>query len=97
MNDSLVFLLGDFKFVPDNEGNIDVLHEKINSLVNRGIVEVNAESIDKKNNITISRKINLHSFLKIKEMQALPDAVVLDFLISKGGLKKSDFVKRIIL
>jgi|GEM_PF-3165084 len=97
MNDYLFFLLGDSKFVPDNEGNIDVLLERINSLVNRGIVEVNAESIDKKNNITISNKINLHTFLKIKEMQSLPDAVVLDFLISKGGLKKSDFVKRIIL
>jgi len=97
MNDSLLFLLEGFKFVPDKEGNIADLQEKINSLVNKGIVEASAESIDNKNKIIISNKINLHSFVKIKEMQSLPDAVVIDFLISKGGLKNSDFVKRISL
>ncbi|KUG26075.1 hypothetical protein ASZ90_004099 [hydrocarbon metagenome] len=45
----------------------------------------------------VSNKINLNSFIKIKEMQSLPDAVVLEFLISKGKLKNSDFINRIKL
>ena len=35
-------------------------------------------------------------FLKIQEMQSLPENIVYDFLVTKGQLKKSDFMERIL-
>lgn len=40
--------------------------------------------------------LNVHLFTKIKEIQDLPDWVIIKFLIAKGKLSNSDFRDRIL-
>ncbi|KUG26510.1 hypothetical protein ASZ90_003653 [hydrocarbon metagenome] len=97
MSNSKIYSLQDFKGYANREGNINLLQEKVDKLLGDGVQFVIAEIYGADNDLIVSNKINLNSFIKIKEMQSLPDAVVLEFLISKGKLKNSDFINRIKL
>ena len=53
--------------------------------------------INKTANTKLLKKLNINvkTFKKIKEIQQLPDVVIIKFLLAESSLTKSDFLKRL--
>ena len=78
----------------NDETSVDLLNEKISELKKSGygrlMVNIKA-SPDEEVKIA---DIDIELFEKIKNMQELPDFVVINFLQAAGKLKETDFNKR---
>ena len=58
--------------------------------------EINLELRNDSNGNVEKMRLNVHLFTKIKEIQDLPDWVIIKLLLAEGKLKNSDFNKRLL-
>jgi hypothetical protein len=72
------------------EGFILIGKSKLKEIYNDGYKEVKLIVMGKPSDVLIPMNIDKSKFEKIKNMQNLPDAVVIDFLKSKGKALKEN-------
>jgi hypothetical protein len=58
--------------------------------------EINLQIRNDSNGNVEKMRLNVHLFSKIKEIQDLPDWVIIKLLLAEGKLKNSDFNKRLL-
>ena len=58
--------------------------------------EINLQIRNDSNGNVEKMRLNVHLFTKIKEIQDLPDWVIIKLLLAEGKLKNSDFNKRLL-
>ena len=74
----------------------NIITDKLSEIKDYGQDEINLE-IRSKSNQEVKRMIlNVRLFTKIKEIQDLPDGVIVKLLLSEGKLASSDFKVRIL-
>lgn len=78
-------------------GEVNFPAEKLKELHDKGFKKVNIVFFGSSENAASELDIDLDMFNKIKDLQGLPDTVVLDFLTVKGALKNSKIEERIEL
>ncbi len=77
----------------DDKSSENSITEKLSEIGQREIsLEIKNDSNGKVEKMTL----NVHLFTKIKEIQDLPDWVIVKLLLAQGKLGKSDFTDRIL-
>lgn len=79
----------------DEKGNIQIPQEKLKQLHDKGFKKVQVVIFGSAKDAASEKGIDEESFELIRELQSLPDSVVLDFLHARGRLSKSDIKERI--
>ncbi len=92
-NDEIFF---SFETKVDNNGIIKIPSKEFKKLITNNIFEIIVEIRPKNifpnlNDLDINEKV----FNRIKEVQGLPEDIVLNFLKSKGKIKNKNFMKSI--
>ena len=95
MNEEKLSELFSFESKIDDDGNIKIPKDKLDSFKQKGFsqVKITVHADSKKLAENLGYDSNL--FDEIKNMQSIPDSVVLDLLSSKGKLTGHNFENRI--
>ena len=96
MNDEKYSELFSFESKIEDDGNIKIPKEKFLSLKQTGFTEMKVVVYGDSKKLAENLGYDSNLFDAIKNMQSLPDSVVLEFLSSKGKLKGPSFKTRII-
>jgi len=96
MNDEKHSELFSFESKIKDDGSIDVPEEKFLLLKQKGFSEIKIVVYADSKKAAANLGYDSNLFDSIKNMQTLPDAVVLEFLSSKGKLKGRNFENRIL-
>lgn len=96
MNEENLIKLISFNTKIKEDGTFDYPTEEIKKIIQQGYNEIIVNIyVDTKNYISNSG-IDIPLFQKIKDIQGLPVDVVINFLKSKGALKKSNIKERLL-
>ena len=83
-------------FIDLNDRNSDnAISHSVAEIRNSGYTQVNLEVKASTEQETIKFKIDIDLFIKIKEVQDLPDWVIVKLILADGKLKGSSFKKRV--
>jgi len=83
-------------FIDLNDRNSDnAISHSVAEIRNSGYTQVNLEVKTSTEQETIKFKIDIDLFIKIKEVQDLPDWVIVKLILADGKLKGSSFKKRV--
>ena len=83
-------------FIDLNDRNSDnVISHSVTELRNSGNTQVNLEVKTSTEQETIKLKIDIDLFRRIKEIQDLPDWVIVKLILADGKLKDSRFKERV--
>ena len=83
-------------FIDLNDRNSDnVISHSISELRNSGCTQVNLEVKTSIEQRTTNLQIDIDLFTRIKEVQDLPDWVIVKFILADGKLKDSIFKERV--
>ena len=72
------------------------ISKKLDEIVGDNESEVKLEISNAPDRTTKNMMLNVNLFSKIKEIQDLPDWVIIKLLLAEGKLKSSDFKKRLL-
>ena len=79
----------------NNESSENLLSQTLKELKNNGYKSVTVNIKTSPEQELKKSQIDIELFEKIKEVQELPDWVVINFILAAGKLKKSNFRNRI--
>lgn len=98
MNDNIDIKTKIFSFYSEinQEGELKIPKEELKSLREKGFNEVLVNVYGSARDAAANAGMDIQTFDKIKNVQSLPDSVVLDFLKTKGSLKDGGFKNKII-
>lgn len=96
MNDEMKTEVFSFYAEIDSEGELKIPKEKLKTLRQKGFKEVLVNIYGSARDAAENTGLDVQTFDKIKNVQSLPDLVVLDFIKSKGSLKNSGFINKLI-
>ena len=83
-------------FIDLNDRNSDnAISHSVAEIRNSGYTQVNLEVKTSTEQETIKFQIDIDLFIKIKEVQDLPDWVIVRLILGNAKLKSTDFKKRI--
>ena len=83
-------------FIDLNDRNSDnAISHSMTEIRNSGYTQVNLEVKTSTEQETIKFQIDIDLFIKIKEVQDLPDWVIVKLILADGKLKGSSFKKRV--
>jgi hypothetical protein len=83
-------------FIDLNDRNSDnAISHSVAEIRNSGYTQVNLEVKTSTEQETIKFQIDIDLFIKIKEVQDLPDWVIIKLILADGKLKGSSFKKRV--
>ena len=83
-------------FIDLNDRNSDnAISHSVAEIRNSGYTQVNLEVKTSTEQETIKFQIDIDLFIKIKEVQDLPDWVIVKLILADGKLKGSSFKKRV--
>ncbi len=84
-------------FIDLNDRNSDnIISHSVTELKNSGYTQVNLEVKTSTEQETIKLKIDIDLFRRIKEVQDLPDWVIIKLILADGKLKDSRFQRACI-
>lgn len=86
----------EFETKINDDGSINLPINKLKELKENGFNEITIVVYGSAKNSAQSMELDLDLFGKIKEVQGLPDAVILDLLKSKGSMTNSNSLKKMI-
>lgn len=95
MNKENLTAVFNFETEITKNGEMNLPIEKLRELYAKGFKKVNVVFFGSSEEAAADMDLDLELFNKIKDLQGLPDTVVLDFLTSKGALKDSKIEERI--
>lgn len=95
MDEEKVTKVYNFETTIDEEGNIVLPKDELIKIREKGFENVNVVVFGSINKAVTLKGIDIDLFQRIRDMQTLPDTVVLDFLSVKGTLSQSNFEERI--
>lgn len=95
MNDENLSKLLCFETVIKDDGTIEIPQNELFELKYKGFSNIEIRVYGNSIKAAHEKKFDLKIFEQIKTVQSIPDAVVYDFLNSKGKFSESDFVKRV--
>ncbi len=95
MNNENLTNIFSFESSIGDDGNIQIPLEKLKEIKENGFEKVQVVLFGSAENAVAEKGHDPNLFRKIKEIQTLPDSVILDFLNSKGKLANSKFEERI--
>jgi hypothetical protein len=72
------------------------ISRKLDEIAGDNQSEINLEIKNAPDRKTKNMMLNVNLFSKIKEIQDLPDWVIIKLLLAEGKLKSSDFKKRLL-
>jgi hypothetical protein len=72
------------------------ISRKLDEIAGDNQSEINFEIKNAPDRKTKNMMLNVNLFSKIKEIQDLPDWVIIKLLLAEGKLKSSDFKKRLL-
>jgi len=79
----------------NENGEINLPSEKLKELHSKGFKKVSIVFFGSSEKAVAEKNLDIDLYNRIKDLQRLPDTVILDFMTSKGVLKNSDIQKRI--
>jgi len=80
----------------NNERSVNELSQTFNELKNNGYTSVTVDIKTSPEQELKKSQIDIELFRKIKEVQELPDWVVVNLILAAGKLKRSSFRNRIL-
>jgi len=94
MSDENLSVIHKFETEIEEDGSIKIPKEELKSLREKGFGKINVVVLGSSGKAVQYKGYDESLFRKIKEVQVLPDDVVLGFLNVKGKLSGSEFEKR---
>ena len=79
----------------NDHSSVNLLSQTFNELKSNGYTSVTVDIKTSPEQELNESQIDIELFRKIKEIQELPDWVVINFILAAGKLKKSNFRNRI--
>ena len=95
MNEDNLSELFSFETNIDDTGNINIPEDKFVSYKQKGFSEIKIRVYADSKNLAENLGYDSKLFEEIKNMQSLPDSVVLDLLTCKGKITGNNFENRI--
>lgn len=95
MSEESLSVIHKFETELRNDGSIEIPKDELKPLYDKGFRNINVVILGSSLSAVNSSGIDNNLFNNIKEMQTLPDSVVLDFLRIKGKLENKNFERKI--